>query len=374
MADNFTIPKFLQNEGKESVLARMLGVLPETISKEENGWVCDLFTPVAIEHARAIEYVLTEAVRNIIPKYSYGQFLLGHAENRGIVPHEATYAKAILKIKGVAGTKIPKGFQFSTASTVEESGILFQTEKEYEIPVSGEIEVEAICNQSGQIGNVAAEAIVLMAKPMKGIISIANPAPAYGGFEAETEESLRERVAAFDKEQGLSFVGSAADYKRWALEVEGVGDARIISAQDDSGTVTVVLTDANGQPAGEEICKIVENYIMRPDMPYERLAPINAKLLVVAADALKITVSVKVKLMDGFDLEQVRKAFYKNLTLYLLQNKDIEEIKYTAIGALLLQTDGITDYTDMILNEGIGNVAVNENYTPVVEDVGVVFL
>ena len=41
-------------------------ILPNTISKEENGWVCDLYYPVAIAFSRAIELTLVEAIKNII--------------------------------------------------------------------------------------------------------------------------------------------------------------------------------------------------------------------------------------------------------------------------------------------------------------------
>ena len=79
----------------------------------------------------------------------------------------------------------------------------------------------------------------------------------------------------FDASLGNSFVGSPADYRRWALEVAGVGTAKVISAQDDTGLVTIVLTDSDGMPAQQGICTAVENHIMRYDSWYERLASLE---------------------------------------------------------------------------------------------------
>lgn len=357
MAGQFIIPEFLRGEGYDEIMARMLQELPDSIGKEENGWVCDLFSPVAIEHARVIQFVLLETIKNIIPKYSYGDILLGHGENRGIFQRSATYAKLTLQITGLPGTVIPAGFQFSTAATLEDGGILFDTLQETIIPESGRAVVEAQCETLGKKGNVAADTVILMVKPMKGIISVSNEAPAYGGFEMESEESIRQRIADFDLSQENSFVGAPADYRRWALEVDGVGNAGVIPAQDDSGTVTVILTDLNGQPADEQICCAVENHIMRPDSLYERLAPVNALLRVIPAAAKQLLISAHVTLLEDFDLDHIKDKFIKALHEYLAERK---VIKYTEIGALLIRTPGVADYTNLSLNGSTGNIFIEE--------------
>lgn len=363
----FITPDFLKSESYSEILGRMLAKLPDNISKEENGWVCDLFAPVALEHARAVQFVLTEAVKNIIPKYSYGDTLIGHAENRGIFRRTAACAKAVLKLTAKAGTVIPKGFQFSTAAELDSPGIVFENIFEIEIPESGEAEIEAQCTVTGKTGNVAADTIILMVKPMKGIISVKNEAPAYGGFEEETEDSLRQRIAEYDAAQGLSFVGSPADYRRWALEVDGVGSANVIPANDDTGLVTIVLTDLNGMSAGEEICAAVEEHIMRPEAPYERLAPVNALLKAVPAREVKISVLAVVELEEGYLEERVKNSFISNLKKYFAVAGD--EIKYTEVGAVLIHTGGVSDYSGLTMNGERENIAIMAGDVPVVESV-----
>lgn len=364
----FVIPEFLQNYSTEKILSEMLQKLPDNISKEENGWVCDLFYPVAIAFSRAIEFTLVEAIKNIVPKYSYGDILLGHGENRNLFLKQASHAKAMLTIKGIMGTKIPESFAFSTVSTPEQSGIVFYTLEECEIAETGIAEVECVCTEAGKKGNVAAETILLMVKPMKGIVSVVNKEKAYGGFEQETEDSFRQRIAEFDASLGNSFVGSPADYRRWALEVAGVGAAHVISAKDDTGLVTIVLTDSDGMPSQQSVCKEVENHIMRYDSWYERLAPINAYLRVIPAEPIPIQVSAIVELEQGYDIEQVKQTFLQHLKEYLKTEYAHTEVKYAEVGAVLINTEGVWDYQELKVNDGVVNIDIAEYCVAVADE------
>ena len=364
----FVIPEFLQNYSTEKILSEMLQKLPDNISKEENGWVCDLFYPVAIAFSRAIEFTLVEAIKNIVPKYSYGDILLGHGENRNLFLKQASHAKVMLTIKGIMGTKIPESFAFSTVSTPEQSGIVFYTLEECEIAETGIAEVECVCTEAGKKGNVAAETILLMVKPMKGIVSVVNKEKAYGGFEQETEDSFRQRIAEFDASLGNSFVGSPADYRRWALEVAGVGAAHVISAKDDTGLVTIVLTDSEGMPSQQSVCKEVENHIMRYDSWYERLAPINAYLRVIPAEPIPIQVSAIVELEQGYDIEQVKQTFLQHLKEYLKTEYAHTEVKYAEVGAVLINTEGVWDYQELKVNDGVVNIDIAEYCVAVADE------
>lgn len=370
----FEIPEFIKNEDTETILARMFNILPETMSKEENGWISDLFLPVAIEHARAIEFVLIEAIKNIVPKYSYGSTLLRHAETRKIERRKASYAKAVLKIMGVKDTVIPKGFEFSTVSSAEEEGIIFISDEDYTIPENGEIYINVTCLTSGTIGNVAAETIILMLKPIEGIKLVVNESLAYDGFDEETEDSLRQRIIEYDLTQGVSFIGSAADYRRWALEVEGVGGAKVISAKDDTGTVTIILSDTERQPVSEELCREVYNHIMRPDFPYERLAPVNALIDVISVLAMNIEISAEVVLEDEYTIDIVKPVFIKNLKDYFAGDSLLTEVKYAEIGAILINTDGVSDYKNLLVNGGVSNISVRTEYVPVVSEDKVILI
>ena len=373
MDSEFKVPELMRNESVDEIMARMFAVLPDTISKEENGWVSDLFLPVAIEHSRAVEFVLIEAIKNIVPKYAYGSMLLEHAETRKIKRRAASYSKAVLRVTGVRDTIIPMGFVFSTASSADKAGITCASDDEYVIPEKGETEINVTCLISGTVGNVAAETIILMMKPLEGIKSVMNEKPAYDGFDEEREDSLRERIIEYDLTQGASFIGSASDYRRWALEAEGVGGAKVLSSEDDTGTVTIILTDSFGQPVSEDLCEDVSKRIMRPDSPYERLAPINAVLNVVSARALYIEISAVIILEDGYTFDIVKPAFVENLKVFFAGNPEITEVRYAEIGSALINTEGVLDYKNLLINGGALNIPVGVEYVPVVSEDRVTF-
>ena len=166
-----------------------------------------------------------------------------------------------------------------------------------------------------------------------------------GGTDEETDEALIARIVEYDVSQGDSFTGNVSDYKRWALSVAGVGSALVIPANDDTGLVTIVITDSNGAPATESLCNTVYNYIMQPDNPDARLAPVNAFLQVAAPTIVDIGIQATVELVADYDLSTVEAAFLTNVASYLSEALSDGEIKITRVEAILSATEGINDFT-----------------------------
>lgn len=350
----------------------MLATIPDTISKEENGWVSDLTLPHAIQLSELLEFRFIELLKSIFPQYT-NYYLDEHAATRGLLRRKAEAAKAVLQIKGIAGTIIPKGFLFSTAATLEQAGVLFSLDEETTIGEDGQASADVTATITGTLGNTAAETIVLMVKPMKGINSLVNPKPSYGGFEEENDESLRQRILDYDRTQGISFVGSEADYRRWAMEVSGVGSVKVLSATDDSGLVTLILTDLNGEPAGEQICDRVYHFIMRPDYPEDRIAPINALLKVMPPERVEIRISATLKLEEDAGLEEAKEDFILRLKAYFKTQEAQSEVKYHEVGSLLIQSAGVWDYQNLDINGSKENIEIPPYAMPVLAADGVVF-
>lgn len=377
-AEEFVKPAFLQNQSVEEILRQMLEQLPDRIDKSEGGFLWDFIRPTALIKAEQSGFVLTEAVKSIFPKYSEGRMLDYHGETRGIFRRPASSSAVTLTVTGVPGTVLPKGFKFSTESTPELSGVVFLLEEETELPESGEVEAKAAAEITGPIGNTAAGTVTLQVKPMKGIVSVTNKEASYGGFPEEDDDSLRARIMDYDRNQGVSFVGSAADYRRWALEVPGVGNALVIPASEPNGLVTISLTDSNGQPAGDELCRRVYEHIMRPDAPLERPAPINAFLEVVPPVVVDVAVQAVLQLEDGFTMEDVKKHFAQGMADYFSREVDYRKgpavIRYFEVGAVLIDTPGVLDYTDYLLNGETQNITIAVGQMPVLNpDTGIRF-
>lgn len=354
----FTIPSFLTEHSAEEVHELMKAVLPDDLDLSEGGHAWNFTFPTALVAAEMCEFILPEVIKLAFPEWSYGEFLDGHAKARGITRRAATAATGEVTVSGEVNTSIPAGSVFSTAAINEEPSVSYETLESVKIPESGSVTVKVQCTETGISGNTTANTVVMVSSRITGVTAVTNAEPITGGTDEEEDESLIERVVEYDKAQGDTFVGSVSDYKRWATSVQGVGEADVIPAQDNSGLVTIILTDANGVAATEELCEAVYNYIMRPDAPDERLAPINAQLSVVPPAAVAIGVKATIELEEGATIESVAAAFRTQLVSYLPLAMADQEVKLTKVSAALSSTVGVNDFSDLQIGAKAGDTIV----------------
>lgn len=370
----FTLPEFLQNSSADEIYAFMKAILPADLDVSEGGHAFNMTKPTALIASEMLEYYAPEIIKLIFPEWSYGVYLKEHAKHRNITPKAATPANGEITITGKVNTVIPAGSLFSTAAVNDEPSVDYKVVKTAIIPESGSVTVAVECTQPGIVGNTTAGTIVLVASRNTGITAVTNEKPLTGGTEAENDESLIARILEYDRSLGNSFTGSAADYKRWAMEVDGVGDATVISAQDDSGLVRIIVTDSNGDPATETLCAAVYNHIMAPDAKEERLAAINAYLRVEAPATCAISIKATVELTDEATLDGVKAAYMARLAAYLPEAMDAKEIKYSRVAAALAVTEGANDYTDLLIGVkdgdtvtyGTANIAITSAQLPTI--------
>ena len=149
------------------------------------------------------------------------------------------------------------------------------------------------------------------------------------------------------------------------MSVAGVGAVTVISAEDTSGTVKIVILDQNGDPASKSIQDDVYDYIMSPNDKDSRLAPINAVLSIVTPVTLKINISAKVYL-KGIELKDVESTFRNKVQEYLLNNA-LEDliVRVSAISDLLYSIDGVYDYENVTINGYSKNLTIDSGQVPV---------
>jgi len=326
-----------------------LAVLPEDIDKSDGSHPWNMTRPTALQTAYICEFIVPEAIRLIFPEFSYGEWLDYHGKRCHIIRRSATAASGEVTITGEPDTVVPAGTMVATAAVNDSPSVDYLTMEDVTIPESGSVIADIICTQPGTVGNTTKGTVVLLGSRNKGITGIYNNKPITGGTEAESDESMIERILEYDRTQGESFTGSPADYRRWAMSVPGVGDATVISATDDSGLVTIVVTDANGAPANELICEAVYNYIMRPDAPAERPAPVNALLKVVPPRTVEIAISAVVELRAEHTLESVQADFLAQLGRYLVVALDEGEVKYSQVWRVLASVEGANDFKELLI-------------------------
>lgn len=366
-APEFILPSWLNDQDAETIHKRMMEKLPPDIDDTEGGFPWDFTKPTALEKAELLEFFLPETLKIMFPMWAYDYWLDLHAKAAGTERKAANPAYGKLEITGTPGTEIPAGFRFAVASTRDMPAVEFTAEETAYIGEDGTATVGVVAAEAGKAGNVPAGTIAIMAKPIKGISSITNPVKTSGGTEEEEDDSLRQRIEEINQAAEASFVGCDADYKRWAKEVAGVGDAFVIPEwnPDVPNSVKVVILDANGEPANEKIQRDVFDYIYSPNDRMERKAPVGAILTVAAPTANTINYSFILQIKDGYSPQAVVEQFGKELRTYYTTAKEENVVRYAMVGSILINTAGVRDFDDLTLNGATENIPIGEDEYPV---------
>jgi len=363
--DVLPIPDFLSRANVEELHKKMLAILPENMDKSQGQHVYNLTRPTALIAAELCQQTIPNIIRLIFPMWAYGEWLDYHAQLRGIKRRSATAASGSIIVTGKPPFSIAEGTEFATAANENQPAVFYRametvgvTEPESDSElVSIGIPVE--CTQNGVVGNTVEHTVIFPVVRRENIKSIDNTLPITGGTEIESDESLRERILEYDSSKSISYVGSIADYKRWSKEVDGVGEATVIPAQDDGGLVTVVITDGNGEPANEKLCEAVYNHIMSPNQPELRLVAPNARLKVAPPECISLTISAVIEPESEFNLSRIKTDFLLALQDYFAVCRSDGEIRLTQIGKLLAEISGVYDYNELLLNGSTKNIPIS---------------
>lgn len=369
ITDEFVVPSFLGSSDEDEIHEDMLENIPDEFDKSEGQVIYDLTRPTANIASRIKGYDIPEALKLIWPRFANGIYLDYHAETRNMSRKEATYATGTLTISGASGTVIPAGSVFSTETKNNVASVDYATLSEVTIGDGGSVNVDAKAVFPGSEGNAGANQIIIKSNEIDDISAVTNETAFTGGYEEEDDESLRQRIMEYDSSKGESNIGNKADYKRWALSIVGVGDATVISPTDDSGEITIVLTDMNKSPASTILCQEVYDYIMGTEDGSDRLAPINAKLKVIPPQTTDITITATVELETDTSetISTITTAYVAALKEYFPQAITDKEIRYQKIKSILSNISGVYDFKDVYINSTQANVALSTGVLPITD-------
>lgn len=331
---------------QEEILQEMLKNIQNTIDKSQNSLVHDALSPAAIELANF--YLLLEEVASKLDIENLeGEELERFVYQRtGIRRKPATKATTIVIISGQEGAKVSKG------DLVGAENIKFVIQEDKTIGETGQITVLVECELPGSIGNVPAGAIKYFPVSIPGVVDVYNPEAVTNGYDAETDDELRKRY--YEKLQRPAKAGNKYHYEQWAKEVVGVGGVRVVPRWNGPLTVKVIIIDSNGQPASEDLVDRVFNHI-------EAERPFGADVTVVSAEPVEINISVDLVLADGYTEQQVKEYISKNISEYLKSIAfKINYVSYAQIGSIILDTEGVLDYSNLQINGGISNIPIGD--------------
>lgn len=360
----FTNPDFVEGNSEEEIQERMMTNLPENIDDMPGGFPYDFTMPTAIEKAELINFVAPRILMIIFPQFAWGDWLDLHGDGCGLKRREATKASGYVNLTGENGVEIAAGTVFCTPATDTTSSIEFES-TELAVVSEGSAKVPISAVQTGTSSNVAAGTITLALNPITGINSITNLFAITGGTEEEEDDVFRERIMDANANKGTSYIGNVEDYRRWAMEVAGVGSVTVIPTPDGvGGKVKIIVVDSNGQPANEQILEAVFAYIMAPDDPLSRLAPVGASIEVVAPTTGNINYSAKIFLSDTGNIETVKKEFMNSLADYYEIAKKEGILRYSRVYAILSNTIGVKDFMELKIDGSTENLVIDKESFP----------
>lgn len=281
---------------------------------------------------------------------SWGDYLENIAEEHGVFRRAAVQAVGTVTVTGT-GT-VTQGALFQT-----QDGTEFTATETVKVTSTADVPVKAV--EYGSKGNVAAGAITIIPMSIPGITRLTNASATYDGFDEETDDELRERLLF--KVQQPATSGNCNDYIEWGTSVEGVGHITVVPLWNGNGTVKLLVTDSNGQPASTELLNKVSAKV-------EEMHPIGATVTVIAPSVLGLTIALK-PTKGGGDADAIKKV----LNDYFLSKQYTEKkVSYAKVGQLIIENSDTTlveDYDDLTINGATANVGVGTDEIPSVTEV-----
>ena len=326
-------------ETKDRILERINNELPDRYAKNAGTYTYDINAAFSEEFANAYDEI-DEVERQSHPSTATGEKLGELVQNYGMEGYKnATISSGEVTLRGDTSAVAPAG------SKVAAGNVIFSITDEATIGAEGTVTVGVIADVAGSQGNVSAGAINRFPITIPGFIGVTNSSATMGGSDAETTEQLRERWYDYVAHPVVSC--NKWWYIATAKEVDGVGDAKCIPLWNGNGTVKVIIVDMQKNRATEALIQTVEDYLAEKQ-------DIGVTLTVTTATEKQISLSCHLVAANGADT-----AVTAALESYL---KDVSftegYISYAEIGRIIKSTDGVTDYTDLLVNNGRDNISI----------------
>ncbi|MBQ8003242.1 MAG: baseplate J/gp47 family protein [Clostridia bacterium] len=236
-------------------------------------------------------------------------------------------------------------------------------EAEYEITSVENGYYIAQCTTEGEEGNAYLGDVVTVSD--SSVVSARITAIIARGQDTESDEALRERY--LERLKSPLCTGNVSYYRSMIHSIPDTGGVKVYPAEEGGGKVRVVITNADCEPASEELIAYVKEYLDPAEytgMGYGVL-PIGHSVEVGTVESVTIDLVVDVNggvNQNGYmriarsDLKrkllEMNKEWHKKDRL-VIWNKDIEEYFFTL--------DGINDVNVISINGSANRFILGEN-------------
>ena len=350
MAVAVPVPTF-RNQTSGVVRRRILSQIASDLDISEGSMVWNILSP-QVEEFAVLWYLLDELVNLGFLQTATGDYVFARGEERGVFRKEAAAASGTVEFTGLAGSTVLVGTVVSNTVVggSSEDLVLFTVDESATI-AAGEttVEVSVTAADAGAAGNLPAGAVDQIQSAVTGVSSVTNAAAITGGADVESVEEFRTRALDFVRAARGS--GTVDDYRIWAREVAGVGRVTVQAVWDGAGTVRILVTDAQGDPAPEALLTEVRDYVA------ER-SPIGATVTVAAPVTEEVTVGVTVTAASGHTVSGLSPEIGRALAVFFDSLGVGDDVVLTQVGAAVAGVEGVADYSSLSLAGAAANKVI----------------
>lgn len=312
------------------LLESILEKVRDDVDKREGSIIYDAVAPISYylsEQRQLIEELKNEAFIDT----ASGGFLDRLAIGYGITRKEAKKA-----IRLATSNK-----ELKIGSILSIQDVDYKVIKKDEHSLIYELE----CTQYGNIGNLYTGEMTSENTDAKVYLSSIVEV----GTKEESDDELRDRILLKIRQPSTS--GNIYHYMNWALEVNGVKEARVFPLESGNGTVGVMIyADTDDSTLIDKVAKHIE----------ER-RPIGASITVYMPKAIELDINAYISINAGANQADIAKKIEEEIKKYLEKSVFIKEyISYAKINSIVLSADGVEDVISLSINGGSENIKLDE--------------
>ena len=320
-----------ENMTYEAILADALSRVPSDVDKRQGSIIYDAIAPCAYKLAEYYNQ-LDNFIDLVFGDKAAGEYLDRIVADFGLMRKPATYAVR----KATTSETVDIGSRWAVDKVVYKITDLLETNL-----------YSATCKTAGAVGNTYTGQLSNIDNTSDATVTLGDIITS--GTDDETDDNLRARF--YEQVRKPSTSGNVHDYEKWALSVAGVGGVKVYPLWNGNGTVKILIVDSN-KAIDTSLESKVATYI-------ETVRPIGATVTVASPAGLSIGITANVKLDGSKTIADVQAAFTAAVCDYLKSEVfSSYSVSYAKIGALLLDTDGVSDYSTLLMNGGTINIVI----------------
>ncbi|MGN0536494.1 MAG: baseplate J/gp47 family protein [Acutalibacteraceae bacterium] len=240
---------------------------------------------------------------------------------------------------------VPKG----TICATSDGKLRYVTMAEGIIP-SGSLMVQVMAESEngGAAYNIPSGGVNTVVTYFSVLMSVRSTSGFWGGADAESDESLRNRITA--RCQTPSNGLNETYYRAIALENEGVYSVSVHALNDETYNLAVVI-------AGQgNICSNTTYQAVRTAM--EEKAPVSVSVWVENCTLSDMAVEISVTAQRGYTADTVKAAVENAIQAYFRELSVGESVKLSKIGDCVFHTEGVANYA---FGEGMSDKEISYN-------------